>query len=581
MELVNICVGKTRIQNINGESVRTAYIKEPINGPIAVEKNGLANNEVAEHADAIYAFAEENYQYWADQLNVSSKKFTPGFFAENLIISQLDEKNLYVGDVIAIGEQVKLSVSGPRIPCFKLCWRLDQPNSFIQKFGLSGRSGVYFNVLQPGKIQAGDKVKVIHKERNSIAITEIASIALGQQMFDEEKLKLILALPGLSGTSSLLLGNRLYTLIDQKRLGKYSWENWRTLIVDQIIEETPNIKSFILKAIDNEPLALYRAGQFLTVKLPIENNDRSSLIRVWSLSDYHDQVESYRLSIKREVKGVGSGFMHNQIQEGMPLEVQPPMGRFVLDRSGFKPILLIAGGIGITPILAMLKAHLSRAGKNPPIYFIHCCQNKVNHPFRDELDKLVNKYNISKLYAYSQPNSEDTLGVDYDIKGYLTIKDIKSIIDGCYILNGSKKMDMPLHEFDVYMCGPKIFQETLQKALIDGGGNPERIFQESFEINANTQEHSELESSQVVFTTSNKEVEWKASDNFTLLELAESAGLEPACSCRMGICETCKASLVEGSVYYEFSLPSKLEKNQVLLCRAKPKTKRVVIKEKY
>ncbi|ASG67173.1 hypothetical protein CDV26_01135 [Francisella halioticida] len=140
---------------------------------------------------------------------------------------------------------------------------------------------------------------------------------------------------------------------------------------------------------------------------------------------------------------------------------------------------------------------------------------------------------------------------------------------------------MPLVEFDIYMCGPKVLQYILQKAMIDSGANPERIFQESFVINGDSQEHSELESSQVVFTASNKEIEWKASDNLTLLELAESAGLKPASSCRMGVCETCSAKLIEGSVYYEFSLPTRLEKNQVLLCRAKPKTKRVVIKEKY
>ncbi|MED7788607.1 MOSC domain-containing protein [Francisella sp. 19X1-34] len=94
MKLVSVCVGKTRIQNIHGESVKTAYIKKPVVGQIAVEENGLANNEVAVHTDAIYAFAEENYQYWGDQLNVNSEKFTPGFFAENLIISQLDEKKI-------------------------------------------------------------------------------------------------------------------------------------------------------------------------------------------------------------------------------------------------------------------------------------------------------------------------------------------------------------------------------------------------------------------------------------------------------------------------------------------------------
>lgn len=79
MKLINVCVGKTRQQDIRGYSVKTAYVKEPIVGSIAVENDGLANNEVAVHTDAIYAFSEENYSYWSEQLNVDSEKFPQVF----------------------------------------------------------------------------------------------------------------------------------------------------------------------------------------------------------------------------------------------------------------------------------------------------------------------------------------------------------------------------------------------------------------------------------------------------------------------------------------------------------------------
>jgi ferredoxin-NADP reductase len=132
-----------------------------------------------------------------------------------------------------------------------------------------------------------------------------------------------------------------------------------------VIDETSDIKSFYLSPIDNRPLAPYRAGQFLTVQLP---TTQETIVRVWSLSDYQNQPSQYRLSIKKESKGLGSGYMHEQISKGASLLIKPPLGRFVLDRSGFKPVLMIAGGIGITPLLSMLKAQVERGEKMPPLY---------------------------------------------------------------------------------------------------------------------------------------------------------------------------------------------------------------------
>ena len=575
MKLINVCIGKTQELDIHGQSVKTAYLKTPMTGPVRINEHGIEGNEVAVHTDAVYAIAPEHYQFWADWLDVKFEGWSPGFFAENLSIAGLDEAQFQVGDVLSIGEKVQLKVSGPRVPCFKLCWRMRQPNSFIREFAVSGKSGVYFNVERPGMIQAGDEVKIISKATDSIAINKIAQYIFGNDI-DEARLRHVLALPGLSETAALLLRNKLYQILDQECTQLGRWQGWREFKVAEVIEETAEIKSFVLKPQDNQPLAGFRAGQFLTVQVPVDTE--SPLLRVWSLSDYQDEPDHYRLSIKKEPQGLGSGFMHEQIKAGGCLSISPPMGRFVLDRSSFKPILLIAGGVGITPLFSMLKSHLARGGKTPPLYFIHCCRNRAAQAFRAELDQIAEEYNVPMLHVYDQPAAEDEKGKDYQLEGYLSLKHIQNFMEGCHILHGGKRIDMPLVEVDIYMCGPPVFQDKLYTELTSAGANPDRVFQESFLSNSGSNLHGQIDSATVVFSHAGKTVQWTAEGDLTLLELAESVGLSPDNACRMGVCQSCSVGLEEGKVHYDFSLTHQPEENQVLLCSAKPATGKVVLK---
>src|SRR5882757_9975910 len=138
MQLVGMAAGKTRTVEIRSSAVATAYIKTPISGRCYVHESGLEGNETAVHPDAVYAIAAEHYEYWAQRLGADRSTWLPGHFAENLTIAGLDEARLHVGDIVAVGAEVELIVAGPRIPCFKLAWRLAQPDSFIREFGLSG-----------------------------------------------------------------------------------------------------------------------------------------------------------------------------------------------------------------------------------------------------------------------------------------------------------------------------------------------------------------------------------------------------------------------------------------------------------
>jgi len=576
MKLVSVCVGRTQNLRIRDQNVTTAFLKAPVEGPVRVSANGLEGNDVAVHTDAVYAIAEEHYGHWAEQLGRDVADWPHGFFGENLTIRGLDESQLHVGDILSVGDEVRLSVAGPRIPCFKLCWRLNQPDTFIREFGLSGKSGAYFNVDRPGTIQAGDPVRIVSSANDSFRIGTIAEYALGTEPVDPDVLARVLNLPGLSQTSALLLRNKLYHKLDHQRTLERRWQGWRKFSVAQLHEEVPGVKSFVLKAVDRRPIAPYRAGQFITLKLPID--DGEPLIRVWSISDYQEDPASYRVTVKNEPHSRGgSRFMHEKVTVGSCLDLKPPMGRFVLDRSSFKPVLLIAGGIGITPILAMLKAHLDRVGTIPPVYLVHCCRNRAVQPFRATLDRLQEQHGIKVLHVYSRPDSHDRPGVDYQVRGHLSIAHLAAFMEGCHILHGGKRVDMPWFESDIYLCGPAAFQEDLRARLIEAGSNADRIFSESFDAGRSRAKQELLDQAEVIFSTANKSVTWHAESGKSLLELAEIAGLQPTNACRMGVCQSCSAKLVEGSVHYQHRITSAPANGNILICSAVPASPRVVV----
>jgi ferredoxin len=181
------------------------------------------------------------------------------------------------------------------------------------------------------------------------------------------------------------------------------------------------------------------------------------------------------------------------------------------------------------------------------------------------------------LHVYDQPKPTDVLGTDFDIQGRLAINHIEEMIAGSYILHGGRKVDMPLTEFDIYMCGPPIFQDKIQQALITAGANATRLFQESFQANMGDEIHGQIETAQVVFSQSGKTVTWHAESDNSLLDLAESVGLTPDNACRMGVCQSCSAVLKEGKVYYGCSLTHMPDDGQVLLCCAKPASEHLII----
>lgn len=573
MRLTAISVGRTRTIEINGCAVRTAFVKNPVPGRVRISREGVDGNEVAVHTDAVYAFAWEAYGYWAAMLGKADAQWPPGFFGENLTVAGLDEGALRIGDRVRVGAEVELIVAGPRIPCFKLAWRLDQPESFIQRFASSGRTGVYFSVAREGTVEPGDEVVVVHESPYD-TVADAAGFMFGDSPVSIERLRELLSLPCLSQTAALFLRNRMYRILDYQQTLEHRWPGWRSLRVARVEEESADIRSWYLSPVDGGRLPRFRAGQFLTMRLP--DGAREGPVRTWSLSDYDEECSTYRVSVRRQPGGVASGWMHEHAEVDTVLEARAPAGRFVLDRGSFKPVILIGAGVGITPLLAMARSHRARGRDAPPLYLIYCVRDGAHHAFRAELDRLADTDGVTVACVYSQPRREDVQGRDYAVSGRLTLAGFAGLVSDAHILHGGRRVDLPWYDCDVYLCGPQRFQTDLLAEIGASGIDPARIRRESFAPPAPHAAPDGVRQAEVILQRSNRILKWSAADQLTLLELLEQHDVKTESGCRLGICRACLRRLVAGTVDHSLALGD-LEPGAALLCCASPTSSSITL----
>lgn len=329
-----------------------------------------------------------------------------------------------------------------------------------------------------------------------------------------------------------------------------TWKDWRNFVVDRKVKESQEITSFYLKPQDKGDIPDFKPGQFLTIKLDISEQPRP-VIRTYSLSDYPNSREYYRLSIKREGSpkgldvppGVSSTFMHDRIEEGSIIPAKPPNGKFVLDINKSLPAVLISNGVGITPMISMAKA-VSRLNKERHIWFLHGARNGEFHAFRNAVNTIEQENpNLHVHYSYSRPRPEDR---DlYHSQGYVDKKLLEtSVIPEIKRIHGST-------DAEYFLCGSPAFMDSIRTGLDELGVTKNRVFFESFskgkKATAETKSDSNLDGAEIVFTESGKTLTWQKGDG-TILEFAEANGINPPYSCRQGICLTCMCQIEEGEV---------------------------------
>lgn len=241
-----------------------------------------------------------------------------------------------------------------------------------------------------------------------------------------------------------------------------NWNGFRELVLVDKVEECSDIISFYFKAKDGGELAVHKAGQFLPFKIKTEDTKYKDVMRTYSLSN-HPNDFVYRISVKKVEGGLISTFLHENFNIGDSIEAMVPTGAFTLKNpSKARPIVLISGGIGVTPLLSML---YDESKRNSNIHFIQAVQNSKMHPFKDEIESTSKRMGTKNTVFYSKPLEEDKEGVNYDFEGRVTKEWINENLS---------------LESDFYFCGPPPFMKGLESSLLELGVDKDRINYEFF-----------------------------------------------------------------------------------------------------
>jgi ferredoxin-NADP reductase len=336
--------------------------------------------------------------------------------------------------------------------------------------------------------------------------------------------------------------------------------------VNRLERETANVVSLYLEQPDGASLPGGLPGQFVVLRLRT-TPDGPILLRNYSMSGMPG-TGNYRVSVKREVNGAVSSYLHDHAHVGDILEVSAPRGGFTL-RSGNVPVVLLSAGIGATPVLAMLHS-MSAAASGREVWWIYGARNRAEHPFAEESRGLLQTLVNSRSHiVYSKPDSEDELGVDYDSVGHVDTPLLERI--------GVAR------DADFYLCGPPLFLKQLAAGLKIWGADSTRIHAEVFgpetpitpgiARSSGSAVHPPVGEPgvgpQISFIRSGLTVRWDSRFS-SLLDLAEACDVPVQWSCRAGVCHTCECALIGGSIHYQLDPLELPAAGNVLICCSTP-----------
>ncbi|MCC6368656.1 MAG: MOSC domain-containing protein [Bryobacterales bacterium] len=199
MKVLSVNTGKPRLVPAGNLSVQTAIFKSPVQGRVTVRVHNMDGDQQADltvHGGphkAVYLYPSEHYGFWSEELPGTELPY--GMFGENLTTLGMDEETVRIGDRYRIGSAT-LQVTQPRMPCYKLGIRFDRPD-IVKRFWHSGRSGIYFSVVQEGELAAGDSIETVASAPDSVTVAQVVRLARGGET--EETLHRALRAPLFGG----------------------------------------------------------------------------------------------------------------------------------------------------------------------------------------------------------------------------------------------------------------------------------------------------------------------------------------------------------------------------------------------
>lgn len=566
-----VSIARPQIVMMNGRPVETSILREPANGAVHFGETGPDGNETAVHSEHVLISPVELLAYWHQQFCRDGPIWGPGHWGENLTVSGLpDEHHMRIGTVIAIGDTVRLEIVGPRVPCYKLMWRIGMPDNFVAEMMRDGRTGYYARVLQTGWVTAGDTVSIVSSPDHDLTAALLAQQLAPDVDGDAETLQAALALPAIGRQAAGGIRRKLSQIIDGKRCEPHRWSGWRLFRIAAKQTIAGDVTTIRFAPANGEPIAAFRGGQYVAVRLP------SGLTRNWTLSDFEDHPSDYRISVKRVPGGRGSQELHG-LAIGDEVWLRAPAGKFFIDPAGLDRNVLISAGIGVTPLLAMLKARLLRRA-GPPTIWVHSAWNGESYAHRDEVEALLaSAPEITTMTAYSRPGASDRQGADFHHAGRLTPAEIIRLTDPYMLRFAGRTTAAPGTESNFYICGPEAFETMVRETLIEAGVPENQIYSEQFGPAGNDLASDGPDEASIRFAESQVETSWTADDPVSLLDLAEQQGLRPDFDCRSGECHRCAAKLLSGEVAYPVRPLVPPRPGEVLICCARPASRHVEI----
>lgn len=353
-----------------------------------------------------------------------------------------------------------------------------------------------------------------------------------------------------------------------------AWQGYRRFRVERkTLENTAGVCSLALVPCDGKPLATFVPGQYLTFRFSIPGQSKP-VVRCYSLSDCHaERTTCYRVTIKKLAApqddrnippGVASTYVYHHIKEGDTLEVKAPAGNFVLDQPDDVPVVLISGGIGITPLLSMLNAIVT-AGSKRKTWFYYGVRDGTEHIMREHLARLRREFShLHMRICYSAPREADRKGIDYDFAGRITLDLIRR--------------EAPWRDAVFYVCGPSSLMTSMIQGLLASGVPKARVKSEAFgpaSVGMNRPALGAAASSQgaihINFTKSSRRIPWNP-EACNLLDFAHENDVEIESGCRAGSCGTCSVTVKAGDVIYLQEPDVECELGTCLTCIAAPRT---------
>ncbi len=324
-----------------------------------------------------------------------------------------------------------------------------------------------------------------------------------------------------------------------------AWNGYRDFIVTRVVRECFHTTSLYLAPEDGKPIPGFKPGQHITLRYQPQGNSKP-LVRCYSLSAGPGKLY-YRVSVRHvedrggnKGPGLVSTIINMSSQVGDRIPIKAPSGHFFLEEESSDVVVLLAGGIGVTPMVSMLD-HLIQTQSGRSVVLFHGVRNGTEQQFKEWLRECSQKYpNVHVVSCYSRPLTDDIKGVDYQVEGFVSMDLLKAIL--------------PSKQCQFYLCGPPAFMDSIYNGLGVWGVEESRINFEQFGPStiknaSGENQHIHDEPDPVTFAESGEIAFW--SSNFeSILELAEANDVPIESGCRAGSCGTCETAIVSGKVLH-------------------------------